>query len=47
MTRKLMAATDALQQGAEKAIIASANEEHPLLSALDGGGTHIYPEAIL
>ncbi|HIJ12445.1 MAG TPA: acetylglutamate/acetylaminoadipate kinase [Halobacteriales archaeon] len=47
MTRKLMAATDALQQGAEKAIIASANEEQPLLSALDGGGTHIYPEAIL
>ena len=47
MTRKLMAATDALQQGAEKAIIASANEEQPLLSALDGGGPHIYPEAIL
>ena len=47
MTRKLMAATDALQSGAKEVIIASANEENPLLSALSGGGTHIYPEAIL
>tara|TARA_A100001037_G_scaffold214145_1_gene191946 strand:+ start:11919 stop:12740 length:822 start_codon:yes stop_codon:yes gene_type:complete len=47
MTRKLMAATDAIQQGAKKSIIASANEHKPLISALNGGGTHIYPEAIL
>ena len=47
MKRKLMAANDAIQNGAEKVIIAGANESNPLLSALSGGGTHIYPGALL
>jgi len=46
MHRKVMAATEALEGGAEKVIVASANEENPVRSALDGGGTHVLREAV-
>lgn len=46
MTRKVMAATEALEGGAARVVIASANTDHPIRTALDGGGTHIHPEAI-
>lgn len=46
MRRKVMAASEALEAGAERVIIASANADSPVLSALDGGGTHVLPEAI-
>jgi len=46
MTRKVMAATEALEGGASGVVIASANADRPIRDALDGDGTHIYPEAI-
>lgn len=46
MSRKVMAATEALEAGAAKVVIAAANEDTPIQSALAGGGTHIYPEAL-
>ncbi|MFB6119257.1 acetylglutamate/acetylaminoadipate kinase [Halosegnis sp.] len=46
MTRKVMAATEALEAGASEVIIASANAETPITGALDGDGTHVYPEAV-
>ncbi|MFO7926223.1 MAG: acetylglutamate/acetylaminoadipate kinase [Halobacteriota archaeon] len=46
MGRKVMAATEALEGGAERVVIADANAESPIRSALDGGGTHITPGAI-
>jgi acetylglutamate/LysW-gamma-L-alpha-aminoadipate kinase len=46
MTRKVMAATEALEGGASEIVVADANADEPLLSALDAGGTHIFPEAV-
>ena len=46
MGRKVMAATEALTAGANAVIIASANADEPIRSALNGGGTHIHPEAM-
>ena len=46
MARKVMAATEALQAGAEAVVVASANAEAPIRSALDGGGTHVLPGAV-
>ena len=46
MTRKVMAATEALEGGAAEVIVADANAENPVSAALDGGGTHVLPEAI-
>jgi len=46
MSRKIMAAEEALDGGAEEVVIADANNEDPILSALDGGGTHLYQEAL-
>jgi acetylglutamate/LysW-gamma-L-alpha-aminoadipate kinase len=46
MTRKVMAATEALEAGADSVVIASANADRPIRGALDGDGTHIHPEAI-
>jgi acetylglutamate/LysW-gamma-L-alpha-aminoadipate kinase len=46
MGRKVMAATEALEGGAARVVIADANAESPIRSALDGGGTHITPGAI-
>jgi acetylglutamate/LysW-gamma-L-alpha-aminoadipate kinase len=46
MGRKVMAATEALEGGASEVVIADANAESPVRSALSGGGTHILPEAV-
>ena len=46
MRRKVMAATEALEGGAERVIIADANADAPVRSAIDGGGTHVLPGAL-
>ena len=46
MGRKVMAATEALEGGASEVVVADANAESPVRSALSGGGTHILPTAI-
>ena len=46
MTRKVMAATEALSGGAAEVVVADANAEHPVSAAIEGGGTHVLPEAI-
>ncbi|WP_424016870.1 acetylglutamate/acetylaminoadipate kinase [Halorientalis pallida] len=46
MSRKIMAAEEALDAGADEVVIADANADEPILSALDGGGTHLYQEAL-
>ena len=46
MDRKVMAATEALEGGASEVVVADANAESPVRSALSGGGTHILPEAV-
>jgi acetylglutamate/LysW-gamma-L-alpha-aminoadipate kinase len=45
MTRKVMAATEALEGGAAEVTIAGANAEAPVTAAIAGGGTHVLPEA--
>jgi acetylglutamate/LysW-gamma-L-alpha-aminoadipate kinase len=46
MSRKVMAVEEALSAGTPEAIVADANAEEPVLSALDGGGTHVHREAL-
>jgi acetylglutamate/LysW-gamma-L-alpha-aminoadipate kinase len=46
MCRKLMAVETALEDGTPRAIVADANAERPVRSALDGGGTHVYASAL-
>jgi acetylglutamate/LysW-gamma-L-alpha-aminoadipate kinase len=46
MDRKVMAATEALEGGASEVVVADANAEAPVRSALSGGGTQILPEAL-
>jgi len=46
MGRKVMAATEALERGAREVVVADANADRPVRAALEGGGTHVYPEAI-
>lgn len=46
MRRKVMAAVEALESGAREVIVSNANVENPILAALDGEGTHIYPEVV-
>ncbi len=46
MGRKIMAAEEALDGGASEVVVADANAESPILSALDGGGTHVYASAL-
>lgn len=46
MRRKVMAATEALEAGADEVIVAGANVDRPVHAALDGGGTHITREAL-
>jgi acetylglutamate/LysW-gamma-L-alpha-aminoadipate kinase len=47
MERKVMAVEEALTSGADEVIVADANADDPILSALDGGGTHIYADALV
>ena len=46
MERKVMAIEEALTGGAEEVVVADANTEEPILSALSGGGTHVYAGAV-
>ncbi|GCF13738.1 putative acetylglutamate kinase-like protein [Haloarcula mannanilytica] len=46
MGRKIMAAEEALDGGAPEVVVADANAESPILSALEGGGTHVYASAL-
>ncbi len=46
MTKKVMAATEALEGGAEEVVVADANRRDPIVAALEGGGTHFRPEAL-
>ena len=46
MSRKVMAAEEALDGGAPEVVVADANADEPVLSALDGSGTHLYETAL-
>jgi len=46
MSRKIMAAEEALSGGSPEAVVADANADTPILSALDGDGTHIKAGAV-
>jgi len=46
MSRKVMAMQEALEGGATKTIVADANADTPVVSALDGGGTHVSASAL-
>ncbi|NLV04988.1 acetylglutamate/acetylaminoadipate kinase [Haloarcula rubripromontorii] len=46
MGRKIMAVEEALDGGAPEAVVADANADAPIRSALDGGGTHVYAGAL-
>ncbi len=46
MSRKTMAAEEALSGGSPEAVVADANADEPILSALAGDGTHIKAEAV-
>ena len=46
MTKKVMAAAEALTGGASSVVVADANADEPLTAALAGDGTTIHPEAL-
>ncbi len=46
MGRKVMAAGEALEGGAAEVVVADANIDRPVMTALEGDGTHIYPGAL-
>ncbi|MCU4716715.1 acetylglutamate/acetylaminoadipate kinase [Halapricum hydrolyticum] len=46
MGRKIMAVEEALAGGTPEAVIADANAEAPITSALDGAGTHVHASAL-
>ncbi|WP_276273378.1 acetylglutamate/acetylaminoadipate kinase [Haloarcula litorea] len=46
MGRKVMAVEEALGGGAPEAVVADANADEPILSALSGGGTHVHASAL-
>ena len=46
MERKVMAAEEALAGGASEAVVADANADEPVRSALAGDGTHVLPGAL-
>jgi acetylglutamate/LysW-gamma-L-alpha-aminoadipate kinase len=46
MSRKGMAATEALEGGSPEVIVASANADEPVRAALDGDGTHVLASAL-
>ncbi|MFC4359822.1 acetylglutamate/acetylaminoadipate kinase [Halobium salinum] len=43
MTKKVMAAVEALEGGAAEVVVADANLRDPITNALGGGGTHVSP----
>jgi acetylglutamate/LysW-gamma-L-alpha-aminoadipate kinase len=46
MTKKVMAAKEALDAGAPEVVVASANADDPVSNALASGGTHIQRSAV-
>jgi len=46
MTKKVMAATEALESGAGEVVVADANADAPVTAALGGSGTHIHRSAL-
>jgi [amino group carrier protein]-L-2-aminoadipate 6-kinase len=46
MTKKVMAAKEALSGGAREVIVSDANGEEPILAALEGRGTRFTPAAL-
>ncbi len=46
MSRKVMAATEALEGGAPEVVVASANADEPVRTALEGEGTHVLASAL-
>ena len=46
MTKKVMAATEALERGAKEVIVADANADAPVTAALGESGTHIHRSAL-
>jgi len=46
MGRKVMAAEEALDGGSPEVVVADANADEPILSALDGDGTHLFQDAL-
>jgi acetylglutamate/LysW-gamma-L-alpha-aminoadipate kinase len=46
MSRKVMAATEALESGSPEVVVASANADRPVRAALEGGGTHVLQSAL-
>ncbi|WP_256685531.1 acetylglutamate/acetylaminoadipate kinase [Halococcus qingdaonensis] len=46
MGKKVMAAKEALGGGAASVVVADANAEEPIRSALDGGGTQLLPDVL-
>jgi acetylglutamate/LysW-gamma-L-alpha-aminoadipate kinase len=41
-----MAIREALEGGAPEVVVADANLERPVATALEGDGTHVYPSAL-
>ena len=46
MTKKVMAATEALESGAPEVVVADANADAPVTDALGDDGTHIHASAL-
>ncbi len=46
MTKKVLAATEALEGGAESVVVSDANRRDPIVAALEGAGTRFSPEAL-
>ncbi|MEF8781482.1 MAG: acetylglutamate/acetylaminoadipate kinase [Haloarculaceae archaeon] len=46
MERKVMAIHEALAGGASEVVVADANIERPVATALEGDGTHVFPSAL-
>ena len=46
MGRKVMAVEEALSGGADEVVVADANADEPVLSALSGGGTRVFTSAL-
>jgi len=47
MERKIMAAEEALDGGAPEVVVADANADEPITSALEGSGTHVQQTAVV
>ncbi|ELZ90818.1 MULTISPECIES: acetylglutamate/acetylaminoadipate kinase [Haloferax] len=47
MTKKVMAAKEALDGGAAEVVVSDANLNDPIVTALNGGGTHVTPGALV